>query len=129
MRFLADMGVSLRVVEWLQLQGHDATHLRGQGLQRLPDLAIFRKAVAERRILLTFDLGFGEIAALSADESAGVILFRLHNTRTPHVLDRLRAVLATFSADLEREAVVLVEETRVRVRQLPLRGERPAGPD
>ena len=35
MRFLADMGVSQRVVTWLQEQGHDATHLRDEGLQKL----------------------------------------------------------------------------------------------
>ena len=31
MRFLADMGVSQRVVEWLRTQGHDAIHLRDEG--------------------------------------------------------------------------------------------------
>ena len=36
MRFLADMGVSLRVVEWLRSAGHNARHLREEGLQRPP---------------------------------------------------------------------------------------------
>jgi predicted nuclease of predicted toxin-antitoxin system len=31
MRFLADMGVSERVVEWLRTNGHDAVHLRDEG--------------------------------------------------------------------------------------------------
>lgn len=34
-RFLADMGVSWRVVEWLRSQGYDAKHLREEGLGRL----------------------------------------------------------------------------------------------
>ena len=38
MRFLADMGVSPRVVDWLRAQGHDARHLREEGLQRLPNV-------------------------------------------------------------------------------------------
>jgi hypothetical protein len=63
-RFLADMGVSMRVVEWLRNNGHDVTHLREQGLQRLPNGGIFKKAVAEDRVIVTFDLDFGEIAAL-----------------------------------------------------------------
>jgi hypothetical protein len=38
MRFLADMGVSLRVVEWLRGRREDVVHLRDEGLQRLsPD--------------------------------------------------------------------------------------------
>jgi predicted nuclease of predicted toxin-antitoxin system len=53
MRFLADMGVSIRVVEWLRNAGHDVVHLREQGLQRLPNGDIFQKAHAEQRIVRT----------------------------------------------------------------------------
>ena len=78
MRFLVDMGVAGRVVEWLRSQGHAATHLREEGLQRLPNGKIFDKAVAEQRVLITFDLDFGEIAALAKGRKISVILFRLH---------------------------------------------------
>ena len=37
MRFLADMGVSQQVVEWLRTKGHEAVHLSDEGLQRLPN--------------------------------------------------------------------------------------------
>ena len=50
MRFLADMGVSLGVCDWLRQQGHDVVHLRDQGLQRLPNGEIFAKAANEDRI-------------------------------------------------------------------------------
>jgi predicted nuclease of predicted toxin-antitoxin system len=65
MRFLADMGVDARVVQWLKERGHDALHLRDEGLHRLPNGEIFNKAAREHRVLLTFDLDFGEIAALT----------------------------------------------------------------
>lgn len=93
MRFLADMGVALRIVQWLREEGHDAVHLRGEGLQRMPNGEIFEKAVSEERIIPTFDLDFGEILALSGGRPVGVVLFRLHNTRTPHVTERLKTVL------------------------------------
>lgn len=54
MRFLADMGVSMRVVEWLRASGHDAIHLRDEGLQKLPNSEIVQKAIREGRIVLTF---------------------------------------------------------------------------
>ena len=44
MKFLADMGISLRTVEWLREQSYDTLHLRDQGLQRLPDGEIIEKA-------------------------------------------------------------------------------------
>jgi len=119
MRFLADMGVSSGVVEWLRNHGHDAKHLRDEGLHRMPNGEIFAKAIHENRIIITFDLDFGEIVALAKGKTASVILFRLHNTRTSHLLDRLSAVLKDSASALEEGAVVVVEESRHRVRYLP----------
>jgi len=61
MRFLADMGVAMRVVEWLREQRHDAAHLRDENLQRMPDPDVFRKAATERRILLFSALLIGRM--------------------------------------------------------------------
>ena len=83
MRFLADMGIAMRIVQWLRDNGHDAVHLRDENLHRLPNGEIFDKALAEHRTILTFDLDFCEILALSGSKRVSVILFRLHNTRTP----------------------------------------------
>ena len=120
MRFLSDMGVSMRVVDWLRGAGHDAVHLRDEGLQRLPNGDIFQKGFAEQRIVLTFDLDFGEILAESAGQVVSVILFRLHDTRTEHVIERLKTVLEQSSAELLAGAIVVVEEGRHRVRKLPI---------
>jgi hypothetical protein len=49
-----------------------------------------------------------------------VILFRLENTRTTHVIERLEAVLRGSSDALARGAVVIVEEGRHRIRYLPI---------
>jgi len=120
MRFLADMGVSVRVAAWLRKQGHDVVHLRDEGLHRLPDGEVFQKAHDERRIVLTFDLDFGELVARMGGAKASVVLFRLHNTRTAHVIERLARVMETSSDALEHGAVVVVEEGRHRVRRLPV---------
>ena len=120
MRFLADMGVSLRVVEWLRSSGHDAIHLRDEGLQTLPNGEIFQKALREERIVLTFDLDFGEIVAASGGRSVSVIVFRLRNTRADFVIQRLEAVLGQSAKDMAHGAVVLVEDGRHRVRRLPI---------
>jgi predicted nuclease of predicted toxin-antitoxin system len=93
MRFLADMGVAAGVVDWLRQNGHDAKHLRDEELHRIPNGEIFAKAISENRIIITFDLDFGEIVALSKKEKASIILFRLHNTRTSHLINRLSTVL------------------------------------
>ena len=48
MRFLADMGIALRVVAWLREQNHNIVHLRDEGLQKLEDEWIFQKAIQEK---------------------------------------------------------------------------------
>ena len=120
MRFLLDMGVDVRIGTWLREHGHEPIHLRDQGLQRLPNGEIFTKAISENRVILTFDLDFGEIAALARGRKASVVVFRLHNTRTAHVLERLASVLPDCSSILQKGAVVVVEENRHRVRPLPV---------
>ena len=119
MRVIADMCMDVRVASWLNSQGHDATHLREEGLQRLPNGEIFDKAIAESRVVVTFDLDFGEIVALAKGRKAGVILFRLRNTRTSFVIQRLSDVISECVDALTRGAIVIVEETRHRVREFP----------
>ena len=86
----------------------------------MTDSDIFRKAAAEGRVLLTFDLDFGEILALSRERTVSVVLFRLHNTHTPHVIERLKVTLEETKAMLEAGSIVVVEESRLRTRRLPL---------
>lgn len=121
MRFLADMGISLRVVESLRATGHDVVHLRDFGLQKLPDHLVFSRAVAEHRILLTFDLDFGEIVARAGGTVPSMVLFRLHDTRSTRVAERLRLAIEIGEQALAEGAVILVQEGRIRIRMLPIR--------
>src|SRR5437879_315718 len=109
------MGVDQRVVDWLREQG--VAHLRDEGLHRMADEDVFAKAIAEDRIVLTFDLDFGEIAALSRGRKASVVLFRLHNTRTPHVIDRLVAA-ATAASGMTRRVCIRRRSLHQRPRGL-----------
>ena len=49
-----------------------------------------------------------------------VIVSRLQKMRTPHVIQRLAAVLAESASELSKGVVVAVEESRHRVRYLPV---------
>jgi len=50
------MNIYLLTVERLRSQGHEAAHVREQGLQRAADGYTFDKARAEQSILLTMAL-------------------------------------------------------------------------
>ena len=120
MKFLADMGISPRVVEELRRKGHDAVHLAEQGLYRMVDGDILKKARQENRILLTHDLDFGELLAASGGNLPSVIVFRLKDMRAPNVGQHLFSILNQQSEALNKGAILSVTEQKVRIRTLPI---------
>ena len=125
MKFLADMGVSRSTTGKLRDLGHDADHLREIGLQRLPDPQILTRARQEKRVILTFDLDFADLLAAGGESLPSVVLFRLRNQTPASVTPRLLEVIANCGADLEAGAIITVEESRYRVRRLPIKGAEP----
>ncbi len=119
MKFLADMGISPRVVSALREGGHDAVHLQEQGLGRMPDGEILAKARKEGRVLLTHDLDFGELVAVSGGKLPSVIIFRLKDMRADNVNFHLFSILEKQSSALGKGAVCSVTERKVRIRELP----------
>ena len=69
---------------------------------------------------MTFALDFGEVLALGVLDKPSVIIFRLADERSDSVNQRLSAVLAERSGELDAGALILVEDTRYRVRKLPI---------
>ena len=87
MKFLLDMGLAQSTAAFLRSQGHNAVHLREQGLQRMQDEDIIRKAIEEDRVILTHDLDFGRIVALSRESLPSVVTFHLQDMRATNEID------------------------------------------
>jgi predicted nuclease of predicted toxin-antitoxin system len=121
MRFLADAGISPKTVEFLKQLGHEATRVRTLGLQRASDAQVVERARTDGSIVLSFDLDFGDVLALGVMDKPSAILFRLADERADSVNERLSTILNERITDLESGALILVEDTRYRVRKLPIR--------
>src|SRR5260370_28230104 len=78
MQFLANENFPLDVVEALRNEGHDVAWIRTDAPgSKDPD--ILHRAVAENRVLLTFDKDFGDLAfRFGLPAMCGIVLFRLH---------------------------------------------------
>jgi len=123
MRFLADMGISLKTVAFLRELGHDAVHLHALGLDRLPDSDILELARTENRVLLTHDLDFAELIAAGGETLPSVIVFRLRRMQPDNVNYHLQGTIVRHQESLERGVIVSVVEGQARVRALPIGGE------
>jgi predicted nuclease of predicted toxin-antitoxin system len=128
MKLLLDMGVSPRTAMFLRSRGHDAVHLRELGMYRAGDEEAVRRAASEGRILVTFDLDFPRILAATDATQPTLIVFRLEKFTTDEVNLALVEVLARCGQSLIEGAIVVVEPSRLRVRKLPIGGNKARGP-
>lgn len=89
-------------------------------MHRSTDAEVIERARQESRVVITFDLDFGDILALRVLDKPSVIIFRLADERADSVNQRLATVVAERLEELESGALILVEDTRYRVRKLPM---------
>jgi predicted nuclease of predicted toxin-antitoxin system len=119
-KFLVDMPLSPEVAEWLASQGHDAVHVASLGMHSAADGEILERAAAEQRVVITADLDYPRLLALTEWERPGLILFRGGDYSEQMAIDRLACVLGIIRPEDMSISIVVVEKGRIRQRRLPL---------
>ena len=120
MRFLANMCISPKTVEFLRSLGCKVDRASVLGLSRSKDREIIDYAAVNSMVLITMDLDVGRIIALLGRRKPSVILLRLRKPTVENINKKLSYTLHKTMDKLERGIIVVVEEQRIRVRELPL---------
>lgn len=113
MNILLDTCVWGGVTTALQNAGHNAIWA-GDWEQDPGDTAILAQAYQEKRVLVTLDNDFGELAVLRGLPHSGIV--RLVNLSSKQQVQVCLRVLERYQAELERGAIVTAELGRVRIR-------------
>ena len=117
MQLKADENLAAEMVRLLRSTGLDVATVREEGLAGAADERVAHAAADEGRILLTLDLGFGNLAAARTVRQ-GVIVIRLkHQSVDSQLRAAVRLAALLKSRSPEREIWVL-QEDRVRIRRV-----------
>lgn len=116
MRWLCDECVDAMLVEHLRRAGHDVV-FAVEGARGAADDEIADLAARERRLLLTEDKDFGELAFRVRAAVPGLVLLRIDPRQRELKWHRLEAAITHFVEKLMGKYTV-VEEARFRTRPL-----------
>ena len=117
---LVDMNLSPEWVPVLSDHGWPAIHWSAVGDARAGDRTIMEWAVKHGYTVFTHDLDFGTILALTHATGPSVLQIRAQDVLPDSLEDVVTAALKQHDADLASGAVVVVDESRTRVRILPI---------
>ncbi len=117
MRFLADENCDMAAVRALRAAGHDVA-LAKERCPSAEDEAVARLALDERRILLTEDKDFGQVARALTSETIGVILLRFPAYTRAELGGSLLSAVTELGERLNSNFIV-VSPGRFRVSSKP----------
>lgn len=121
MKLLVDMNLSPVWLPVLEAAGHEALHWSTVGDPRAEDREIMAWARQNSYIVFTNDLDFGALLAVTGAEGPSVIQIRTTDVTPEAQSKRMLGALEQFKESLSDGALISIDESRERVRLLPLK--------
>jgi predicted nuclease of predicted toxin-antitoxin system len=120
-RLLADVHISPKTVGDLQKQGYEIMRSSEVLPANAPDINILEFARIENWVVLTQDLDFSMLVALSRYSQPSLITLRLSSAKPDIVTKRLLDVLSQIEKALQEGSAITVQDESIRIRKLPVR--------
>jgi predicted nuclease of predicted toxin-antitoxin system len=120
MKFIVDMNLSSSWVRTLTAAGFEASHWSELGAVNAPDLVIMNYAVTNGFVVLTHDLDFGAILAVTNGFGPSVVQIRSVDVSPFVIGPQVIIGLRQMSVELANGALLTIEPERTRLRLLPL---------
>lgn len=120
MKLLVDMNLSPRWVQLLERNQFGAVHWSAAGNPKALDAELMAYAALHDQVVLTNDLDFGAILAVTHASKPSVVQIRSDNLSPDAIGEQVVRALLQMRDQLQAGALVIVEPQRTRLRVLPL---------
>ncbi|MCA6575742.1 MAG: DUF5615 family PIN-like protein [Pseudanabaena sp.] len=120
-RLLADVHISPKTVADLQKQGYEIMRSSEVLPANAPDINILEFARTENWVVLTQDLDFSMLVALSRYSQPSLITLRLSSAKPDIVTQKLLEVLPQIEEALQEGSAITIQDESIRIRKLPVR--------
>ena len=120
-RLLADVHISPKTVADLQKQGYEIMRSSEFLPANAPDINILEFARTENWVVLTQDLDFSMLVALSRYSQPSLITLRLSSAKPDIVTQKLLDVLPQIEEALQEGSAIIIQDESIRIRKLPVR--------
>ncbi len=121
MKLVVDMNLSPRWAGLLVAAGFDAVHWSTIGPANASDRVILEHARENGQVVLTHDLDFSTMLAVSGGMKPSVVQIRAEDVSPDAIAGVVIAALRQVNAELDEGALLTIEAQRSRLRLLPLR--------
>ncbi len=125
MKLLVDMNLSPKWVGLFHDSGWEAVHWSAVGHPTARDSEIMAFAAANNYVVVTHDLDFSAILAVTHGKKPSVIQIRSEDVSAEFIGKHAVAALRHMQAELEAGALLTIEAGRTRLRLLPIQTEEP----
>lgn len=120
MKLLVDMNLSPKWAGFLAAAGFETFHWSVLGAATAPDSEIMRHARDNDFVVLTSDLDFGTILAVTHGDKPSVVQIRSDDLCFESIGKQVVEALRQLADELQSGALVTIEPQRTRLRILPL---------
>ena len=123
MRFIIDMNLSPQWEKILQSADIEAVHWSNIGSFNAPDTDIFNYARSNDYAIISCDIDFTAILALTNADSPSVILIRAKNILPVSFSEILITSIRENHTVINNGAILVIDEDKMRIRILPIGDE------
>lgn len=116
-KIFADECVHQELIESLRQTGFDISSVKEIDLAGVNDDFIFNFAVKKKKILLTFDRGFGDFFRFDIKNSSGVVIVLIGKMEKKEII---RNILLFFKSKIAEELsgkLVIIGKKKIRIKE------------